>query len=211
MALPSIIEQLEDEGFSVSPIDGKSFVPLDFLESVISKQNVKLALGTTDGIWTRVGLRKPSDLPDRVTKEAKRIFAALVLMDKVEAIEGLLDEGLTDEHLPLSRDSGHEALLSRDRVTEFPFVRWRHASVIDFLRHKQWLFLAPVLKTNGQLIELDEECALPFTESSVEGHGVAGIVHRAKIHQAHQRGFEVSAPLNPTFETLKSSGGDGRS
>jgi hypothetical protein len=207
MGVPSLSRDLM---VSVSPIDGKKFVPLDILENIINKQTVKVALGITDGIWAKVRLRKPSDLPDRVTKQAKRIFAALVLMEKIPAIQRLLDEGLTDEHLPLSRDPGHEALLSRDHVTEFPFERWTDTSVIDFLENRQWLFLAPILDTNGHLIEVDQECALPFTESSVEGSGAAGVVHRAKIHWAHQRGFEVSAPVNSTFETLKTSGGDGR-
>jgi len=63
--------------------------------------------------------------------------------------------------------------------------------VTEFIEHKQWLFLAPVLDTNGQLIKLDQECALPFTKSDVTGSGAAGVVHWAKLHTAHQRGFEA--------------------
>lgn len=187
------LQRLLEDGFLSSTIDDKTFVPLDFFERIINKQNVKAALGITDGAWAKARLRKPSDLPDRVVKQAKRIFAALVLMDKVAAIKGLLDEGFTDEHLPLSRDPDHDTLLSRDRATTFSFVGWRRSSVADFVLHKQWLFLAPVLDTKGQLIEVDQECALPFTDSSVIGIGAAGVVYWAKLHKAHQRGFEVSA------------------
>jgi hypothetical protein len=192
MVLPSLSSQLED--VSGSTIDDKKFVPLDLLERMINKQNIKVELGITDGVWANwLRFGKSSDVPNRVTEHAKRIFAALVLMDKVAAIHGLLDEGLMDEHLPLSLDPDHEALLSRDHGTTFPFVGWSNALMRDFLRHKQWLFLAPVLDTTGQLIEVDQECALPFTESKIMGSGAAGIVHWAKLHPAHQRGFEVRA------------------
>jgi hypothetical protein len=115
--LPLLIDQLEDDGVRESGIDGKLFVPLDYLERIINEENIKIELGMTDGAGTKA--RKPSDLPDRITKEAKRIFGALVLMDKANAIEGLLDEGLTDDHLPLSRDPKYDAVLSRDGATSF--------------------------------------------------------------------------------------------
>jgi hypothetical protein len=189
MTQPPLSDQLET---LVSPIDEKEFVPLDILESVISKENVKNELGITDNHWKNLlGLRKPSDLPDRVTKQAKRIFAALVNMNRATAIEGLLDEGLGDKHLPLSSHPEHEGQLSCDGVTIFPFGNWPRALVKDFLRHKQWFFLAPILDTRGQLIKINQDCPLPFTKSSVMGRGGAGIVHWGKVHQAHQQGIEV--------------------
>ena len=207
-----LTELFKNTVFSGSSIDDKTFVPLDTLERIIIPSSVKDALAITDGVLTKVGLRKPSDLPEMVTKQAKRIFAALVLMDKVDKIRGLVDEGLTDEHLPLSRDPHHDAVLSRDRATIFPFVGWNPPSVNEFLQHKQWLFLAPVLDTSGQLIEVNKECALPFTESEIKGSGAAGIVHRAKIHKAHQRGFEVSAlSYELNLRDTKPLGGDSRS
>lgn len=191
MDLPTLGRQFEDGGYTTCPIDGKEFVPLDFLERIISKENVKGALGIKDGVCVMAKLRKPPALPGQVAGQAKRIFAALVLMDKVAAIQGLLDEGLTDEHLPLTRDRKYDALLSHDSSKTFLFAGWSRQSVTEFIRYKQWLFLAPVLDTSGQLIKVDHECALPFTDSKVIGNGAAGIVHWAKLHQAHQRGFEV--------------------
>jgi hypothetical protein len=191
VAMPSLCDQLEDDGLRPSGIDGKAFVPFDFLEEAINNKSVKDTLGMTGG--TCIKARKPSDLPDRITKDAKRIFAALVLMDKVDAIESLLGEGLTDEHLPLSRDPKYDAVLSRDGETTFQFEGLGRQTITEFIKRKQWLFLAPILETNGDLIEVDQECALPFTESEVIGNGQAGVVHRAKIYQAHQQGFEVSA------------------
>jgi hypothetical protein len=120
MAMRSLDEQLED-GIRKSSIDNCEFVPLDYLERIINNENIKIELGIKNGACTNA--RKPSDLPDRITKEAKKIFGALVLMDKADKIESLLDEGLTDDHLPLSRDPKYDAVLSRDGATSFQFGR----------------------------------------------------------------------------------------
>ncbi|KAH6706432.1 kinase-like domain-containing protein [Leptodontidium sp. MPI-SDFR-AT-0119] len=192
MDLPSLFDQLED-GFISCPIDGKKFMPRDYLESIISKENVKGEMKIKDGVLVKAKLRKPSDLPERVASRAKRIFAALVVMDKVAAIEGLLDEGLTDEHLPLTHDPDpkHDAFLSIDGSTAFHFANCGGPTVKEFIHNKQWLFVSPILDTTGQLIQVDQNCALPFTESDFAGSGAAGVVHWAKLHQAHQRGFEA--------------------
>ena len=191
MTMRSLDEQLEEDGIRKSSIDNCEFMQLDYLEGVINKENIKIELGIKDGACTNA--RKPSDLPDRITKEAKKIFGALVLMGKADKIEGLLDERLTDDHLPLSRHPDFDALLSRDGTTSFQFGCLGRQTITEFIKRKQWLFLAPILDTNGELIKVNYECALPFTDSEVEGHGAAGIVHRAKIYEGHQRGFEVSA------------------
>ncbi|KAG9228281.1 kinase-like domain-containing protein [Amylocarpus encephaloides] len=192
MGQPSLFEQLEGRFISCN-IDGKTFMPRGDLESIISKENVRAEMKIKDGVLVKARLRKPSDLPDRVAGQAKRIFAALVVMDKVAAIEGLLDEGLTDEHLPLTHhpNPDHDAFLSIDGSTVFHFKNWGGPTVKEFIQIKQWLFVSPVLDTTGQLIHVNQNCALPFTESEFSGSGAAAVVHRAKLHQAHQRGFEA--------------------
>ncbi len=190
---PQSLSRQLSRGLRKSPIDDKYFAPLDLIEKTINEKNVKVALGFKDGIWGSLArLGRSSELAHRVATQARITFAALMLMDKVAAIHGLLDEGLTDESLPLSRDPDHDAFLSYDKKKTFAFVGWNYVSVSDFIDHKQWLFLAPVLDTNGQLIEISEECALPFTESGEIGNGAAGVVLWAQLHPAHQRGFEVS-------------------
>ena len=185
----SLSDSLEEE-LRESDIDGKSFVPLDYLERIITKESIKIELGITDGACTKA--RKTSDLPDKITKEAKRVFGALTLMERADAIESLLDEGLTDEHLPLSRDPKCEAILSQDGETTFLFSGLGKRTITEFIKYKQWFFLAPILGTGGEFIEVDNECALPFTDSEVVGNGSAGVVRKAKIYEGHQRGFEVS-------------------
>jgi hypothetical protein len=92
-------------------------MPLNYLERIINEKNIKIKLGITDKAGTKA--RKPSDLLNRITKEAKRIFGALILIDKANAIEGLLNKGLTDDHLPLSCDLKYNTILSRDKATLF--------------------------------------------------------------------------------------------
>lgn len=63
----------------------------------------------------------------------------------------------------------------------------------DFIDSRQRRFLSPVLDTTGQLINVNQECALPLVTSEyMGGSGAAGIVLLARLHLAHQRGFEVS-------------------
>jgi hypothetical protein len=218
MDQPSLSSQLEGKnGFPMCEIVEKHFLPLDILDAVISEHNVKVALNLTDekpswasmvSSYVGIGSRaKPpsSDLPRRVTEHAKKIFAALLLMDKPEAIHGLLNEGLTDDHLPLARCPESESVISSTNATypdpregekamTFAFQGWADTSINDFLRDKQWLLLAPVLEANGQLSQLHQHCPLPFVKGEEIGGGAAGIVHRAWVHKAHQRGLEVSAP-----------------
>lgn len=190
----SLARQLED-GFIICPIDGKEFMPRDVLEMVISKEHIKGAMKIKNGVCVKVKLKKPSELPEKVVNQAIRIFAILVLMEKVDAMQGLIDEGLTDEHLPLKRHPDYpknSALLSHDDSKTFQFTHWNANSMSDFIKYKQWPFLAPIIGTTGQVIEVDRNCPLPFKDGEPLGNGAAGIVIKANLHPAHQRGFEVS-------------------
>lgn len=192
---PSLYRQLH-RGTVTSPLDGKKFVPLDVVKKAINESNVASELHLTKAAGKK-GTRSKAgaDLATRVTTEAKILFAILVLMEKVDALSGLLDEErLTDKHLPLSRSQEHEALESCDGTYTFPFTGWSNASSDNFIETTQWLLLAPVLDISGKVINVHKDCPLPFTTSSVIGGGASGIVHRADVHPAHQRAFEVGMP-----------------
>lgn len=185
MSSSSLSRQIMD-GILRSSNDNIEFVPLDHLNFTITESNIRAELSKSHG------LLEPSNIPDRVAEHSKRIFATLVLMDKIDAIHGLLLEGLTDEHLPLSRDTEFSNLLSQDKAQKFPFENWPESSVRWFIS-QQWLFLTPILKTTGQEIIVDSACALPFKEFEYIGGGAAGTVYKAQVHPAHQQGFNVSA------------------
>lgn len=195
MALKLLYQELVGS-FVTCPIDDKKFLPRDSLERIISEENVKSVLCIKDGLYVKAKMKKPSELPGIVAAQARGIFAALVLMDKIGAIYGLLDEGLVDEHLPLTRSPKYpecDDLVSHDQTKTFPFEGWSPQSVDDFIDSRQWRFLSPVLDTTGQLINVNQECALPLVTSEYKGgSGAAGIVLLASLHPAHQRGFQVS-------------------
>lgn len=195
MALNVLYKQLVGDSIQC-PVDSKKFLPRNALETIISEENVKRVLCIKDGVSVKAKISKPSELPGIVAGQARGIFATLVLMDKINAIYGLLDEGLTDEHLPLARSPKYpecDDLVSHDQSTTFPFEGWSAQSVDDFIDTRQWRFLSPVLDTTGQFINLNQECALPLlTSDCIGARGAAGIVLLSTLHPAHQRGFEVS-------------------
>jgi hypothetical protein len=179
-----------------SAINDKKFVPLDVLESVITEHNIRVELESTAGWLHRLSnWVNPSDVPQRVVENAKKVFATLVLMGKAIAIYDLLEDGLTDDHLPLHRDTQYNHLLSCDSARKFAFVGWPEHLLDIFIEDKQPLFLAPVLPNDGQLIRLDQNCALPFINSDSRAVGAGGIVYWAKVHHKHQQGYEVSVLL----------------
>jgi len=126
MALKVLYKQLVG-GFVTCPVDGKKFLPRDALETIISEENVKSVLCIKNGVYVKAKMKKPSELPDIVAGQARGIFAALVLMDRIDAIYGLLDEGLADEHLPLARSPKYpecDDLVSHDQSKTFQFEGW---------------------------------------------------------------------------------------
>lgn len=177
MRSPSLSDQLETVSCGIEEM---KFVPLDSLEMAVTASNVAAVLRITNTAVLK-----------EVVENANKVFSALVLMDRPDDIEGLLEESLRNQHLPLSFDLDNDCLRSRDGSMHFPFQNWSKPAVLDFQGHKQWLFLAPVLDASGQLIKLDPQCPMPFTKSCIKGRGEASIVYWAQVHKAHQRDLDV--------------------
>jgi hypothetical protein len=142
---------------------------------------------------------KLRNLPKKVVQHAKKIFAILVFIGEPRAIVDLLQEGLTDEHLPLSAspDQHDIAPVSVHGTTFMSFFGWENEGRVAEFLEKQWLVQAPVLDTTGKHIVLDPKCALPFLDVAEMSVGDSPTVFKGKIHPAHQQGFEVSIVLVP--------------
>ncbi|KAH8746347.1 hypothetical protein BGZ57DRAFT_777861, partial [Hyaloscypha finlandica] len=93
------------------------FVLLDYFKRVINKENIKIKLGIIDRAYTKA--KKLSYLVNKIIKEAKRTFSTLVLIGKTSIIKGLLNKGLIDNYLPLSRNPKYNIILLRNRETLF--------------------------------------------------------------------------------------------
>lgn len=168
------------------PLGGQQFLPPNILDETITKKSVKAELPWKSRVFQ-------SGLPGKVSQQAKKVFAILVLIGEPLAIKELLLEGLTDEHLPLSPKGGNNdnILVSVRGKTFQSFVAWRNdARVADFLE-KQWLVQAPVLDTTGKHVILDPKCALPFPQIKEIGGGDFSIVYKSALHPAYQQGFKA--------------------
>ena len=173
------------------------FLPRDSLQALITEENVRSEMGIQDGIWARK-FRPQKYLADlnlvkTVVEEAMAVFAILVVLGRSQFTKALLiDEGLRDEHLPLSIDHEHSICLSHDGQKIFMFVNWPEESLTEFVNYKQWFYLAPVLKAHGEVMKLHEKRPLPFIEDDGDpARGGGGLVYKARVHPAHQEGFEV--------------------
>jgi serine/threonine protein kinase len=186
----SLYRQLNDYCLVTSPLGDQVFLPLSDLNDKITRDSIKAQLSYGIRLFHR-------GLPDNVFLHAKKVFAILVLIEEPCAIKDLIQEGLTDEDLPLSRkgDSDYNVLVSACGKIFKSFASWdKESRVRDFL-DKQWLVQAPVLDTTGKHIVLDPKCALPFQESVAKARGGFGVVHQGTLHPAHQQGFKVSIAL----------------
>jgi hypothetical protein len=172
-----------------SALSLQKFLPLDVLDATITEESVRIYLP-----WN-IRLFQP-DLLVKVTQDAKRVFAILVLLGETLAIKELLSEGITDDHLPLSRSveaTNSNILMSEDGKCFRSFAAWENDTKVEDFLIKQWLVLAPVLDTRGRLFMLNKKCPLPFVEAEEIGAGPFGIVYRGVLHPAHQKGFQVSS------------------
>ena len=173
----------------------QSFLPQSDLDKAITKESVKDALPFLVRALN-------GRLPEKVVKNAKKVFAILVIIAKPIAIKDLLAEGIADTYLPLSGDEGEEAnvLVSANGARFKSFSAFKHEATKltkDFLE-KQWLVQAPVMDTAGKHIILDQRCPLPFVEMEPIGAGQHSTVYRTALHASHQQGIEVR--LSPVFE-----------
>jgi hypothetical protein len=95
-------------------------------------------------------------------------------MAKVEAIENLLLEGLTDDDLPLSR----EGINLQSRCKTKIFTALKPGGVALFLE-KQWMVVKPVLKVNARPasnLRLSKDVALKSAISSCREVTKPGVV-----------------------------------
>lgn len=171
------------------PLEGqKKFLPLSDLKK-ITRDTVK---GQLPYLRTQMFHRK---LPEKILQQAKMVFAILVLMGEPRAINGLLQEGLTDEHLPLQakKVNNHNVVESVHGKIFKSFDAWGNEARVEEFLDKQWLVQAPVLDPTGEHIVLDPKCALPFKciDQKAE-RGALSIVYKGTLHPAHQKGFKVS-------------------
>lgn len=194
----------------------KRFLPINKLDKLItleavykelqrhrhfqSKPSVEvdsLAHAICDEVSPTSSSSRAGDLTTR-----KRIFATLVLMERVDSIELFIQDDLFDVHLPFQLPSDHYGNVplywtsTRDGEEASNaialFTDWRPHEREMFEKY-QWQFLAPFFHFNRrpQHYVLQDGIILPFVED-LEGKGHEPIISggfsevwRVQIHDAH--------------------------
>lgn len=193
--------------------DKKGFFPETTFTELIHEQAVREELKRYPR-WFK------SDTIELITAEVcgdkpfRKIFTLLVIINKLTDINVFIEEGVSDECLPLSRVSRPNLedtfQLGNSRNSKRPtrqlgcFAYWDPIDIWTF-EEWQWTTLSPILergrRRNVKHLILRDEISLPFTEDSrcrsgpdvIEGG--FSTVFKVHIHPAnhHFHGPEVSS------------------
>ncbi|KAK4247592.1 kinase-like domain-containing protein, partial [Corynascus novoguineensis] len=183
------------------------FIPVERLESLIQEENVvgelSRCLPPHPGRNISELAKQICAMPTEETKSYRKIFAILVILEKVDQIENFLEEGVHDGDLPLIkvREKAIPAVLKRRCKSQgqeilCPLSCLSGFSLRDTMGFEdyQWAVLAPVFerpsRKDVRYYELEDQAILPFTEQSQPHemcHGGFGQVSKVKIHPEHHR------------------------
>lgn len=204
---------------------GRLFVPDDVLNSIMSPQSVSTELRRHFPIMPAAELQQ---LTARITAKPLqggiisvgllRMFAALVMSDKADRILDLLQEGLSDMALPLTKVNvaGGQELCRKEApgVQLRCFKGWSKAD-LEKLEKLQWRVLTPIFSNIAKqqdvdFLNLEDQTVLPYVESwenKKHDHYKGGNseVWKVKIHDAHHNFQNVNTivPNNHYFAIKK--------
>ena len=172
--------------------DHKFFVPANALQDLVVVDTVVSNMTTES---SNLNEDEILERAQKVCQYATKLFAALVYVKKGPSICSLLDEGITDDDLPLVRkknDGGLFKLLRQSGVPIQTFEEWDSDEREEFDRVQRWM-TAPIFKPLGHY-ELDDKTILPFVP--LEGmediekkskQGGYGEVYPVQVHPAHHK------------------------
>jgi hypothetical protein len=158
------------------------FIPNDQIEKFAEKSIIKSVINVNDREM----------LAEGVSKYCRRIFLILILMNRLDWLERLVELGLKDDSLPLQLDQDDETMFGISTSGErfdFPSDA-RIQDEVMFQTFQAWL-TAPVFEGDrkfGQLLQKSQP--LPYLELAIAGEKVAGKgffseVEKTRIHCAH--------------------------
>uniref|UniRef100_A0A8H7KAB5 Protein kinase domain-containing protein n=1 Tax=Bionectria ochroleuca TaxID=29856 RepID=A0A8H7KAB5_BIOOC len=198
------IFQPEDSGL-------KRFLPLDKLETLMNRRSLESLLEgagfASDEVVrmtsTILGETEPNK-PESRTPGLKRIFAILVMVGRIQAIEKFIRHGIDDSVLPVkiravdhqSRQSGLKHVPRCETKSRFDNSKiedclWGFSKkdLGHFDMYQQEIHV-PFFSFSGDhgpfcFYDLDSECVLPFINMIPGEAGGNGKVSKVQIHPAH--------------------------
>lgn len=169
-------------------------VPRCRQESLITVPAVAKDIRTGDStISEEVALK----FAKQACQSARKLYATLAYVKKGPDICGLLQEGITDEDLPLvpiAKGDRENALHRRDGTSISTFENWADKHLEKFDR-VQWWMTAPVFK-EGAHYELDDKEMLPFIPFTDNDNvpetkrGGYSEVYPVRVHPSHHEFWE---------------------
>jgi hypothetical protein len=206
--ISTLAEALRNARMESPAEQGLFWIPNNELERMITLEATKAELQRT---LVYENPRDCENMASSIVYQEKKLFAILVWLDRLACIQTLLDEGLTDEDLPLSRidttDNVHGSLsfnYSQVRTCSGLPVKalrfWESHAIEEFLRI-QWMFLAPVFNFGEEIkhYDLDDNCVLPFIEDEEKTNAKSGgysDVWGVRIHPAHQNLYRSTSSVS---------------
>jgi hypothetical protein len=170
--------------------DTRRFVPHSELDKLISIERVTFELGH---VLQRTTDANINALAQTICKSASRLFATLVYIERLETVVTLLDEGVSDDDLPVHfEDSEHGCTFTSKSGKTIPsLTNWKLRASGEFYTH-QWWMMAPIFR-KGDHHEFNNAAVLPFTSSETIGDSASGMTLIVNIHPSHHDfGSEVS-------------------
>uniref|UniRef100_A0A8H7K5D5 Uncharacterized protein n=1 Tax=Bionectria ochroleuca TaxID=29856 RepID=A0A8H7K5D5_BIOOC len=176
------------------------FIPNDQIEKFAEKSIIKSVINVNDREM----------LAEGVSKYCRRIFLILILMNRLDWLERLVELGLKDDSLPLQLDQDDETMFGISTSGErfdFPSDA-RIQDEVMFQTFQAWL-TAPVFEGDrkfGQLLQKSQP--LPYLELAIAGEKVAGKgffseVEKTRIHCAHLPEYPQSPGTNYVIVAIK--------
>jgi hypothetical protein len=143
----------------------REHIPPDKIRNIITTEGVRNELQATWG--RRLSPYWDWQLEDKV-QQASKVIAILVLIGRPDAIEDLLKDGLTDDHLPLVKNDS--CLQSQCSRRSFESFNTCSGYLADMFLERQWDVWAPTLDFDGgnlTPIPLQPFSTLPFDYEAV--------------------------------------------
>ena len=159
----------------------ETFIPAGDLDEVLTDHAIKEELQT-------YGLE---DLASFVIRRAKKMFAILFVIRKLDTLQMVVKEDVGDELLPIT--SSAMDVLDNNKLRSI-FSKWGLDTRKDFLDF-QWTLLAPVFSEETHL-KLDHGTRLPFLKTDAIAEGAYGEVHRVVIHRDHEKFRRPESPMS---------------
>ena len=167
------------------------FIPAGDLSEVLTSHAI-------EGELKSYGLKHLSSF---VFLRARKIFAILLVIGKLDALQDLIKEEIGDELLPLAISATNSL---EDNKLPPAFSKWDFDTKQRFFE-VQWTLLAPVF-LRGKHLKLDDDARLPFTHTEPIANGAYGGVHSVEIHRDHARFYEdFGSPVNQEVSLILQS------